>query len=63
VERTFREGHARFVELAHVMLPGRRRDLFVKHPVLGDLTLEEWLRFHVVHCTHHAKQIRDRLAK
>jgi hypothetical protein len=62
VERTFRDGHSRFVALARSILPGRRRDLFVKHPVMGDLTLEEWLRFHVVHCAHHAKQIRDRLA-
>lgn len=62
VERQFREGHARFVALARTILPGRGRDLFVKHPVMGDLTLEEWLRFHVVHCGHHARQIRDRLA-
>ena len=40
----------------------RRHDLFVKHPRLGDLTLEEWMRFHVIHARHHARQIRDRLA-
>ncbi|HEX9705857.1 MAG TPA: DinB family protein [Gemmatimonadales bacterium] len=62
VERKFRDSHARFIDLARTLLPRRRADLFVKHPVLGDLTLEEWLRFHVVHSAHHVKQIRDRLA-
>jgi len=58
----FREGHARFLALEPALVPARRSDLFVKHPVLGDLTFEEWQRFHVVHCAHHAKQIRARLA-
>jgi hypothetical protein len=62
VERQLREGVARFLTLAHELLPTRRDDLFVKHPAFGDLTLPEWLRFHVRHCAHHAKQIRDRLA-
>ncbi|MGH7698942.1 MAG: DinB family protein [Gemmatimonadales bacterium] len=62
VERQFRAGHARFLALERLLLPARRRDLFVRHPVLGDLTFEEWMRFHVVHCRHHAKQIRARLA-
>jgi len=44
------------------LLPARRNDLFVKHPRLGDLTLEEWARFHDVHARHHARQIRARLA-
>jgi hypothetical protein len=61
VERRFREGHARFVALAAQRLPGRRDDLLVKHPVLGDLTFDEWRRFHVVHCAHHARQLRERL--
>jgi hypothetical protein len=30
--------------------------------VLPDLTLPEWQRFRLLHCTHHAKQIRARLA-
>lgn len=63
VERKFREGHARFLELARALLPARRHDLFVKHPVIGDLTLEQWIRFHEVHCAHHAKQIRERLSR
>jgi hypothetical protein len=58
----FREGHARFRELEPVLLPARRDNLFVKHPFIGDLTLPEWLRFHALHCAHHARQIRERLA-
>lgn len=44
------------------LLPTRRHDLFVKHPRLGDLTIDEWARFHDVHARHHARQIRARLA-
>ena len=31
------------------------------HPILGAMTVEEWLKFHLVHTRHHEKQIRDRL--
>ena len=62
VERQLRDGVARFLSLERELLPARRNDLFVKHPVFGDLTLPEWLTFHVRHCAHHAKQIRARLA-
>ncbi len=62
VERQLREGVARFLALERELVPARSRNLFVKHPALGDLTLPEWLRFHVLHCAHHAKQIRARLA-
>lgn len=61
VERQFREAVARFLTLERELLPGRAADLFAKHPVLGDLTLPEWLRFHAWHCDHHARQIRERL--
>ncbi len=60
-ETHFREGVARFLELEKLLLPARRADLFVKHPRLGDLTLEEWERFHVIHARHHARQIRRRV--
>jgi hypothetical protein len=58
VERQLRDGVARFLALARELLPTRRDDLFVRHPAFGDLTLSEWLRFHVRHCAHHAVQIR-----
>lgn len=61
-ERRFRAGALAWDALVRDLLPARRRDLFVKHPRLGDLTVEEWLRFHLAHARHHARQIRDRLA-
>ena len=61
-ETHFRDGVARFRDLESLLLPARGLDLFVKHPRLGDLTLEEWERFHLLHARHHAKQIRKRLA-
>lgn len=61
VERQFREGIGRFLVLETVLLPARGRDLVVRHPRMGDLTFEEWQRFHVLHCHHHARQIRERL--
>jgi hypothetical protein len=30
------------------------------HPVLGALTVDQWMKFHEVHTRHHAKQIRQR---
>lgn len=62
VARQLRDGVTRFLQLERELLPARSRDLFVKHPYLGDLTLPEWLRFHALHSLHHAKQIRARLA-
>ena len=60
-EAHFREGIERFNRIAPELLATRPRDLFVKHPRLGDLTLPEWMRFHHVHCGHHAKQIKERI--
>ena len=36
--------------------PGKMLD----HPILGALTVDQWLKFHVVHTEHHAKQISQR---
>jgi hypothetical protein len=41
---------------------GRKTRVF-DHPVLGPLTSRQWSRFHVVHGLHHARQIRERLAR
>ena len=61
-EAHFRAACATWERMERELLPTRRHDLFVKHPRLGDLTLEEWARFHTVHARHHARQIRARLA-
>jgi hypothetical protein len=61
-EAHFRRGVERNLDLARLLLPARGRDLFVKHPWMGDLTLSEWMDFHVRHALHHARQIRQRIA-
>src|SRR4030095_520990 len=30
------------------------------HPILGALSVDQWLKFHVIHTEHHAKQISQR---
>jgi Protein of unknown function (DUF1569) len=60
-ERRLREAVAAFLELEHRLLPQRAADLFLKHPAFGDLTLSEWMTFHVRHAEHHAKQVRARI--
>jgi hypothetical protein len=61
-EARFRAGVAAWEAVERDLLPFRGRDLFVKNPSLGDLTMEEWIRFHGVHARHHARQIRERLS-
>jgi hypothetical protein len=36
------------------------RGKMLDHPILGALTVDQWLTFHEVHTRHHAKQIRQR---
>ena len=62
-ETRFRRGVERNLELAQLLLPARARDLFVKHPRMGDLALSEWMDFHVVHARHHARQMQARMLK
>jgi hypothetical protein len=61
-EQHFLEGIASWGQIERDLLPARGTDLFVKHPRLGDLTIEEWIRFHAIHCRHHARQIRQRIS-
>ena len=30
------------------------------HPIIGALTVDQWLKFHEIHTRHHARQIADR---
>jgi hypothetical protein len=60
-EQKLKNAVAAFQELERRLLPARADDLFVKHPVFGDLTLGEWMFFHRRHATHHAKQVRARV--
>ena len=60
-ERRLRAAVADFQKLEQELLPARARDLFLKHPVFGDLTFSEWWIFHRRHAAHHARQVRERL--
>jgi len=60
-EKKLKDAVAAFLEMERTLLPARATDLFVKHPVFGDLTLPEWLRFHCRHAAHHARQVRARV--
>ena len=60
-ETKLRTAVARLTELERTLLPARATDLFLKHPRFGDLTLPEFLHFHVRHAVHHRKQIVERL--
>lgn len=62
-EAKLREGVRRFEQVAAELLPARSTDLYLKHPVFGDLTIGEWMRFHVVHTEHHRKQLVSRIAR
>ena len=62
-ERHFRDGLEAWDRIARELLPARGTDLFVRHPRLGDLNMEEWIRFHGIHARHHARQIRERLPR
>lgn len=61
-EAHFRSALTKWEAVERDLLPARGHDLFVKHPRLGDLTIGEWARFHLIHARHHARQIRSRLA-
>jgi hypothetical protein len=60
-EARLRAGVAAFLDLERRLLPDRARDLYLKHPRFGDLTLAEFMQFHVRHAVHHRKQIVERL--
>jgi len=62
-EAHFLDGIEMWDQVDRALLPERHANLFVKHPRMGDLTVEEWMRFHVIHARHHAKQIRERIGQ
>jgi hypothetical protein len=60
-ETRLRDAVQAFGELERRVLPARAHDLLLKHPRFGDLTLPEFMHFHVRHAVHHRKQIEARL--
>jgi hypothetical protein len=57
-ERHFLAALELWDQIDRALLPERRTNLFAKHPRMGDLNIEEWMRFHRIHARHHARQIR-----
>lgn len=57
----YRMGVERLVALAEGMPAERQTQVFVQHPILGDLNVPEWVRFFYVHNRHHLHQISVRL--
>lgn len=53
----FRMAVERLAHLASTVPPERQTAVFVRHPVLGDLNLAEWVRFFYVHNRHHVHDI------
>jgi hypothetical protein len=61
VAAQYRMALERFATMVETWPEKRQLEVFVKHPLLGDLNLPEWGRFHYLHARHHARQIRSRL--
>lgn len=61
VSAQFRMGVEQYRSLAEEWPKDRQLSVYVPHPLLGDLNLPEWVRFHYLHCRHHAGEIVDRL--
>jgi len=61
-EQVFTSQRQQFREnLANGTIPVDNR--VYKHPVLGDLTVSDWLHFLICHTQRHLDQIRDRLTE
>lgn len=57
----FRMGVERLRAMDETWPEERKLGTYALHPVLGDLNYPEWVRFHFLHCRHHANQIRERV--
>jgi hypothetical protein len=55
VAAQFGVGVERLATMVDTWPEQRQLEVFVRHPIAGDLNLPEWVRFHYVHCRHHAK--------
>lgn len=61
VQAQFRMGVERTGQLVSEWPQEKQESVWVAHPLFGDFNLPEWVRFHFVHCRHHAAQIERRL--
>jgi hypothetical protein len=61
VAAQFRMGVEQYRTLAAEWPTEKQLTRFVSHPVLGELNFPEWVRFHYLHCRHHATEIDHRV--
>jgi hypothetical protein len=61
VSAQFRMGVEEYRDLSKSWSQESQLSRFVPHPLLGDLNLPEWIRFHYLHCRHHGREIQSRL--
>ena len=61
VTAQFRMGVEQYKGIAATWTKEQQQERFVPHPLLGDLSFPEWVRFHYLHCRHHAGEIQQRL--
>ncbi len=61
VAAQFRMGVEQYKALASEWPTEKQLARFVPHPMLGDLNFPEWVRFHYLHCRHHASEIEQRV--
>jgi DinB superfamily len=57
----FRMAVNRLANLATTVPLDQQERIFVRHPVVGDLNLPEWVRFFYVHSRYHAQLLDVRL--
>jgi hypothetical protein len=61
VAAQYRMAVQRLEALCQALPLEQQQRVFVRHPVVGDLNVPEWVRFFYVHNRHHGQQIRVRL--
>jgi hypothetical protein len=57
-QASFRMAIERTRKLVEDWSEDRKQGTFLPHPVIGELNVPEWVRFHYVHCSLHARQIQ-----
>ncbi len=61
ISAQFRIGVERFAAMVEQWPQERQENIFVGHPVFGDLNLPEWIRFFYLHCRYYEHKINVRL--
>ncbi len=52
----FEQDKQKLIALLHRFTNAKRDFQFVPHPMFGEMTVEEWMRWGYLHCDHHLRQ-------